>query len=360
MPVKFGSIQAGSGCTGCGGTACGSTLCVTGCPGGTALVGASVTISRGGTVIHSGTTVADGHGNACVGTAIPASADYQVAVSATGYKPYTGTKTIHCGDTTTIQLAASTSPAGVKFAVTGCCSLPLAGAAITLSDGQTGTTDSTGACSFWFGTGGTITYAIAKSRWATATGSFTIASCSAAPTTNLPVTMAPATGYVCGGAIGNTGALAGCAEPLPTTLFLTDSLYGGCTLAWDAGTASWKGTITCTAQALCGCPGGQTFTLTYSLPGNCDSIPNNSCRVCEYRDQFQDTLYVHCKCDATIVYGDGSKLNADVFSCGETITSYTAAGIPYSFSGTIPSTVCLPDNCSATLHPSGATITISE
>lgn len=245
---------------------CSPIICVTGCPSGTELVGATVTVKSGGTTLFTGTTVDDGHGSACVGTGLTGSGTYEVIVSATGYVTYDATRELDCGDTYTIALQPNSVSPTIKFAVTGCCSLALPDAEVTLTgpDGDefTCTTDSSGQCTFTVGEGGTYNYSIDKDRFTTATGSTTISQCQTT-TTTINVTLSPAAGYVCGpdkDQLGNPRP-----DPIPTTLNLTDSLYGSCTLTWDATNLWWWGENTgASFSAACGCPAA-TFTIGYTI-----------------------------------------------------------------------------------------------
>lgn len=234
---------------------CPTTICVTGCPSGAAVVGASVTIKSGGTTVATGTTDATG----CVTLDCGHAGSYEVVVSAAGYRGFDGTLSLSCEGTKSIKLQAGTSAASITVTVHGCCSAVLPGALVTLSDGQSCTTGSGGTCTFNEANAGTYTYTITADRFVTYTGSVTISGC-ATTTTNVSVTLSPATGYVCG-VVDASGH--GSPYPVPTTLHLTDSVYGSTTLTWN-GTSAWTGTLAASFAGGCGCPSA-SFTISYTL-----------------------------------------------------------------------------------------------
>jgi hypothetical protein len=249
----------------CGGGGCGVTICVAGCPSGTPLT-ANVT------VVGEGSCSTFAISGGCCTVPLPDGAGtYPVAITASGYKPWGGNLALTCGGTATVTLQPSTASPSVSFAVLGCCSAALPGATITLSDGQSCTTDAGGDCDFWLGAAGTYGYTVTGpcgSRFIAATGTVTLAACVTA-TTSIGVGLLPATGYVC----GTDGPY-----PLPTTLHLTDSIYGGCTLTYDPAGGLYIGTLTTTYPAQDYGPGfggverlcpSSSFTMTYRLFGDC-------------------------------------------------------------------------------------------
>jgi Carboxypeptidase regulatory-like domain len=81
-------------------TTCNTTICVN-CLG-TAISGATVTITSGMTTIATGTTGSNG----CVTLAIGSAGSYTVTIAASGYNTVSGTYTLTCGGTTAIGLCA--------------------------------------------------------------------------------------------------------------------------------------------------------------------------------------------------------------------------------------------------------------
>ncbi len=99
-------------------------FCVTGC--GANIVGATVTVKSGATVIGTCTTVAGG----CCTIAIPSAATYTVVVTAPGWTTNTANRSLTCGGTTTITLGSP--PAGTICC--GSCPIPTT---LTLTDSNT-------------------------------------------------------------------------------------------------------------------------------------------------------------------------------------------------------------------------------
>lgn len=87
----------------CCASSCTTTICAKSAACGsftTNIVGATVQIKTGATVIASGTTTSP---LGCVVLTIPAAGSYTVVVAASGYPTNTSTKTLSCGGTTTIS-----------------------------------------------------------------------------------------------------------------------------------------------------------------------------------------------------------------------------------------------------------------
>ncbi|MHB1559310.1 MAG: carboxypeptidase regulatory-like domain-containing protein [Isosphaeraceae bacterium] len=371
----------------CGGSypiacCCTAIICVTDCPSGTELIGATVTIKSGSTTLGSCIT-ADNGGNACCGIDIGTAGSYEVTVSATGYQTYTGTLSLTCNGTTTIALQPSTAPATIAFTVYGCCvSGVLAGATVTLSDGQSGVTDSTGQVSFWEGLPGTYTYSVTASRFATYTGSVTIVACSTT-TANISVTMTPASGYACGPLDPNNDPRP---EPISTTLYLTDSVYGACTLTFDTVNNCWFGTITGANYAAgCSCP-ASTFNIGYTLyPCGDAKVLAISVSLCTYGQCLDGGWYPSSnECPGTgttalnpctgqpngYYFADCSdnpptegNVNAGGFVLPNAYYSGSsswsiASGLPFDFSGTIPPCGCAqgPQGYSCTDNATGGNV----
>lgn len=242
---------------------CNATICVEGCEG-TILADASVVIKSGSTVVASGTTNSLGCVTLCIGTA----GSYEVIVTypAGGYYTYDNTLSLACGDTYTVKLVPIGSPTYccVTFNVSGCCGGGVVGATITIG-GATITTGADGSA-VWCGTDpGSYPYSVCADRYACASGTYVISSvcnsggCSPPPT--IGVALSPASGYECGGKAtdgsGNSG-------PIPTTLTLSDSVYGGASLSYTGG-GIWTGQLTVSGMMFSGCT--PTFTLYYSFNG---------------------------------------------------------------------------------------------
>lgn len=133
--------------------------------------------------------------------------------------------------------------------VYGCNGAALSGASVTVTDGtttHTGTTNGSGQyttptlySATW---GWTASY---SPRFNTSSTRNVVVSC---PTTNKTdsVTLTAATGYVC------TGQFTGCALPIATTLYLTDSVTGvTTTLTYDSVNLWWYGFSTWTGYGGC-------------------------------------------------------------------------------------------------------------
>jgi hypothetical protein len=352
---------------------CSVAICATGCPSGSAIVGATVTIKSGGVTVGTPCTT-DASG--CCSVAIGTAGTYEVIIAATGYKTYDGSKSIGCGDTVAVKLQPSTALATVKFTVTGCCSAPLEGATVTI-DGQAATTDASGNASFWIGAAGTYPYTVSKARFNDSTGSVTIADC---PTTtaSIAVAMTAAGGYQCSGYY---------ADPLPTTITLTDSLWGSCALTYTAGPpAQWTGVLTGASFAgACGCPAA-TFGLRYTLSAGCvvtGPFYVAQYNVCDLVGCGVGALEHWCPSDATgqscaspppsglvlinpcdVVGGGGCPggVSPGTFSWTLGSGGYTlSAAVPIDLVGTIPSSTCPGGNSDrTTAYRPGATLTLTE
>ena len=270
---SLGGIGGGTrlqpGC--CCSCTCNVKFCVTGCPSGSELIGALVTVKSGGVVVGTPCETADdGSGHACCTICLPAGeGTYEVIVSATGYVTFDGNIALTCDETVPIALQPTTAPSTVCFKVTGCCGVGMPGATVTLSTGQSCTTDDTGACCFSIGQSGTITWTVSlPPRFANATGNFTLTACQST-TTNVTVPLTAASGYICG--FNPYG------WPVPTTAMdLTDSLWGAATLIWDAVNVwfRWTGPAN-SYPANASCPAG-TLQITYTLKQSGGCVPDLS------------------------------------------------------------------------------------
>lgn len=164
-----------------------------------------------------------------------------------------------CGTTTCATLTVT---------VYGCRGGLLQGATVTVTDGTTTYTGTTGA-------GGTYTtpalysatwqwHASYSPRFNTSSNRTITISCPQGNTAD-SVTLTAATGYVC------TGQFTGCTLPIATTLYLTDSATGNTvTLSYDTINDRWSGSDTWTGFGGCsgfpGCPARNVY-LNYYVPG---------------------------------------------------------------------------------------------
>jgi len=313
---------------------------------------------------------------------IDASGMHEIIVTATGYNTFDAKKNISCGDTLNIELVPSSYNPAIQFNIKGCCdgalglTAYLPGAAISLLP-PSGyefdcTTNSTGQCNFFVAEAGTYSYMISKSRFQTITGTVTITNC-LNTTTTINYTMDPASGYVCGEDSCSGGVEAIIPDPIPTTLNLTDSVYGPTTLTWDPVNLWWLGTIVTTSMALCNCPAGLTFTLTYTLY-RCHGTPSGRPLGITWLSGSEEcggffTGTDLCPTDSTVTLPSGCKIIQNssgdiIFTCGGVSFPMTVSTtIPYDFSGTIPAPAACVANATnqlQTVYPSGATITITE
>jgi hypothetical protein len=250
-------------CCGGGGCTCPATICVTDCSG-MPINGATVTVS---TLAPCGTT-----GSGCCQVCLDAlggAGTYPVMIAATGYTTSTTNVALTCSGTATIQLRTTAQGPSFCITVNGCCTT-LAGATVTIA-GVTSTTTSSGLVC-WAGTvAGTYTWSVSKARFVTQTGMFTISSCSGGTQTQ-NVDLAAASGYVCAGTGNPYGCCVGLPsasqpalnDPIPTTLFLTDSIAGAITLTYSGG--AWTGTTTYTSPGGWCLMAGWTMIINYQWP----------------------------------------------------------------------------------------------
>ena len=253
------AFQDPGGCNCPGSCTCSTTICVQAC-GGSAISGATVTISSLAPV----TTGSGGCTNGICLDSVGGAGTYQVTVSASGYNSYNQSLALTCGGTKTIQLTTGTT-GSVVFNVAGCEGKPLANATVTIA-GATYTTSAGGTVTVYLSGSGTYPFAVTKLRWQTSSGNVVFSTnCPGQQTVN--ITMAVASGYVCCYGPGS----AGLADPIATTLSLTDAVYGSTTLTYSGG--QWTGTITGASFAGgCTCPAGTT-NITYFFGSNNGSAP---------------------------------------------------------------------------------------
>jgi hypothetical protein len=127
------------------------------------------------------------------------------------------------------------SPATRTFNVTGCGAQD--GATVVVTDAfgtaTTHTTSGGGHTTFTFAASGAYTWTVDAPRFATASGSFTIAASCLPGTGPINVTLTPATGYHC---------LCFCAIPVADTLNMTDPDAGAVVLTYNPASGFWEGT----------------------------------------------------------------------------------------------------------------------
>lgn len=267
---------------------CSAQICVVGCPAGTPLGGATVTVDD----LPPCVTVVSG-GVACCSFQIPAPGSYPVTVSAPGFITYNGNLQLDCGSSQTIQLKPVGTSADICFIVGGCgCDgvggpTVLPGAQVSLGD-QGGMTAADGHICFTIAitTLGTYGWSIQKDRFQPASGTYTIGGDPTCPvltnfTCNDPntcfacvpnfitgeclscfilygstglcvsVNLQPDPTYICSVAYpdpNNPGNCSWFADPVPFNLFLNDSRWGACTLTYTDnplgfGGQGWAGSI---------------------------------------------------------------------------------------------------------------------
>lgn len=229
---------------------------------GNHIEGATVTLTSGGTD-YSSTT--DSSGNCCVN--IPGTGSYTRTISACGYTTQTTGVTVSVCPTnaTAVQLSSdcAASPctpaagvAGQPFFVSGGGGAGMSGITITITGagGGVGTTDSSGNVMIKLLTGCSYTYSASGTGINTATGSGT-ASCSPSTKTITPT------------ADSSHVILDCCANPVPQTLYVTDSI-GSCTMNWVSAANAWNGCyITPTSSSIpCDFAGGCSSTGSHGRP----------------------------------------------------------------------------------------------
>jgi hypothetical protein len=229
------------------------TVCVKTCSGA-AIGGAAVAITTGAGVV-SGTTDAI---SGCVTLTLDSAGTYPTTISKSGYQDFDGDVVYACPGSTTIKLLAPGDLPCVIF-VTGCGGVPLDGATVTIN-GNTYTATSyssydDGQARFTLPGPGSYPYTVSMPRYDTFSGTLVVSdSCSCGV---MHVSLAVSSGYVC------CDLYACC--PVPTTLHLTDALYGSTTLTYDPVLDQWIGTIDASFPGGCGCPAVPvTITYTYA------------------------------------------------------------------------------------------------
>jgi hypothetical protein len=150
----------------------------------------------------------------------------------------------------------------VTFNVHGCAGLPLQGALVAISGGNSGTTDSAGNVNLDVGAAGTYSVTVSKTRFTSQTVSRTV-TCGGLAIT---VTLIPTSSYHC--------LTSSCADPLPNVLHYTVA-------TGETGTVTWN-------TVLWGETGGNNAGFSTSLDFACD-VDGGTC-ACD----FQGLISVAC------------------------------------------------------------------
>lgn len=224
--------------------------------------------SAGGAGGHGTNTTVTIANQCCVG--VPSIGRYAVTASKTDYTSTTSQiNATACAGTSTF-LATIAMPwiyEEILVQVNTCFGGgPLSGATVTPSPFVSSSVSDAAGHAFprsTFNTAYTVTATHPYAGFApTSASGGAIAGCQASNS----LAMTAASGYVCY-PLG-TG---GCGFPIPTTLHLTDSIYGSCTLTYDPtysdinGTGAWKGSISGCAFPGCGGCAAAAVTLDYLL-----------------------------------------------------------------------------------------------
>lgn len=338
---------------------CSAGICVTGCGGGP-ITNATITVASLAPVSTDNT----GCRSVCLDP-LGGAGSYTVKVTAPGYQPYSNTRALACGKTIFVELQP-TGTYAAEFQVNGCCGNPLAppplpGATVTVG-GAAYTTDANGQVFLGITDPGTYPWIVSKARFASQSGSFTIAACGAVGAA-ITCNMAPAPGYHCAPQ-SNSGIATPVqlTDPAPDVLHGTDSQYGAFTLTYGTNTGSpgggpgWYGFLIVQHPADCGCP-AQQIRINYFM----QSCPNGGGLAVTGQtaaDHVHCTCF--CLCDPALIYPNtfcGGGVNK-----GSGFTSDTLAPtIPFNYSMVAP----VPQPCAAgtsgdRMYPNGATFTVTE
>ena len=307
-------------CTGCTGTIC---FTVKQCDTTTSVAGATVTISLLGVDVATGTT--DASGQCCIG--ITSAATYDYTVVKTGYETKTGTVAATC----TTNNVTLTYGASLCVTVAGCNSILLANATVTVKSGGatvgTATTNSSGlGCVQLLASTGSYSVEVSKSRFATNTSTRTI-TCGSA----FSVTLSVAAGYACDYGI--------CADPHPTTLYLTTPAGTSVTLTHSG--VAWNGTDTRTIGNAWDCVGAnfdpaqqfttETIVFSWSYAGGGLAFRYPQCSGTDAFTHYGLTdpvTLLTCSSAFQGVAGNGSGVSSDQISDPST-TAYTCTPFDY-------------------------------
>jgi hypothetical protein len=341
-----GCCCSGGACT------CPTQICIEACGGTTPINGATITVAT----LAPQTTGVSGCDTFCLDP-LGGAGSQQVTVSATGYYTYSNSVSLACNATETIKLLPITGNPSILFQINGCCALVLPGATVTIG-GNNYTSDSAGQVKVGITDAGTYPWSVSKTRFVTQTGSVTIGACAAGGAT-VTVNMAPTTGYECGpgGSSGGTIPLS-LADPVPTTLFLTDSVWGSATLTYSSITHNWSGSITITSPALCGCISQTGVVISYNLAQCQGGSYVTSCGSYGYNPLGLGAI----PCPTN----PGAATNTLGIPAIGGFTYTMNPTIPFDWQATYPAQACVPGLGASFpasllyLYAAGATITVTE
>jgi hypothetical protein len=255
-------LLGGIGCGCCNSQptcACETTICAVSCATGAPISGASITVGS----LAAVTTGPSGCATVCLDS-LGGASGYPVKIAATGFSTYSNTKSLTCGGTTTISLLPPNT-SSICLTVLGCCG-PLSGATVVIG-GISTTTDSTGMVCTAISDPGPVQWSVSASLFQTQTGTVTVTKCQTTAA-EISVQLVPESGFVCVPPNTCCGSVAGDTQafnyPLPTTMPLTDTAAGSCSMVFNGSV--WTGSITFTMPAFQGLP-AQEVTMTYTFPG---------------------------------------------------------------------------------------------
>lgn len=232
--------KSGGGCC-CGGGGATCQICVNASVCfGSALSGATVKVSKSGTVLATCTT--DGSGHCCV--TVPTPGPFHVDVSKSGYSTFSQDG-VACGSTVTALL--SNTSAGCEFEIFGCgidnaaAANNCVNATVTINGGSYSTTATSNIVLLTLPIG-TYAWSVSAYGHTTATGTITVTSVCGVIFRLVTLTLDP--GYVCPSAVQTDLPF-----PIPKTLFATTAA-GTITLTYSSipTPAGWFGCSTVSAS----------------------------------------------------------------------------------------------------------------
>lgn len=347
MPRILGTPKGGSGCGCCGGCTCNSGVCVQTCAG-TAILGATVTVSS----LTPVTTSTGGCASVCLDS-LGGAGSYLVTVSKTGYITYSNTRAMTCGGTIFVSLLPVGSTPTATFTITGCCSLLLPNALVTIA-GNVYTTNSSGQVVIGITDPGTYTWFVAKTRFMTQTGTLTVSTCLGAGAV-FNLTLLPISGYHCAPAKTHPSTVT-IADPVSDTLFVTDAL-GTTTLAYDAGTADWLGSITISLPARCFCQ-ARNVKVNYTYGPSC----TNGLSYASAALLIDPACACECPCDPVSDPVHCTNTAAHAVGPLGTVTETLSLTVPLNYSISSTATTCVNGSTFIydILFPGGYSGTVTE
>lgn len=322
-----------------------SGVCVQTCAG-VPIIGATITVGS----LPSATSATGGCRGFCL-DALGGAGSYLVTVSATGYITYSNTRAMTCGGTIFVSLLPVGSTPTATFTITGCCSLLLPNALVTIG-GNVYTTNSSGQVVIAITDPGTYPWSVAKTRFVTQTGSLTVSACLGGGAV-FNLTLVPATGFHCCPAKIHPSTVK-IADPIPDTLFWTDS-FGTTTLTYNAGTSAWLGSITVSITGHCFCQ-TRNVKINYTFGPSCTN--NAGYGAITLSDP---SCACPCPCDPV---SDPTHCIPGLNTGGPlgTVTETLSATVPLNYSLSSTATTCTNGTTFAYdyLQPGGVSLTITE